>query len=112
MAEDAIKQRLKRIKKSIINHLQNADYQIIISDNDTLCVIGARDREWRCIKGHFRKIPYLEVKKMEMLPCPDGRIIKKELWLRDSGETQFYKITWNETRQTWIDQFGIIVKFN
>lgn len=92
-------------------HLRNADYDIIISDNDKLCIIGARDTEWRCVKGYFRKIPYLEVKKLERLPCPSDKLIKKELWLREDGETVFYKIFWNAEKQAWIDQFNKIIKF-
>ena len=111
MSEEAIKQKLNRIKKAIKMHLRNADYDLIISNNDTLCIIGARDTEWRCVKGYFRKIPYKEVIKLERLPCPDNKLIKKELWLREEGETGFYKIFWNQEKHTWIDQFGETIKF-
>jgi len=111
MSEEAIKKKLNRIKRAIKMHLRNADYEIIISDNDRLCIIGARDTEWRCIKGHFRNIPYLEVKRLEQLPCPDGHIIKKELWLRDKGENVFYKVFWDTEKRAWIDQFDKTVKF-
>ena len=111
MSEEAVKKTLNRIKKAIINHLKNADYQIIKSDNDTLCIIGARETEWRCIKGYTREIPMKEVKKLEEFPCPDARIIKKELWLKDTWENQFYKIFWNEEKKLWIDQFGEIINY-
>lgn len=111
MSEEPINKQLRRIKNAIINHLRNADYDVIKSDNDTLCVIGARDVEWRCIKGHIRNIPRKEVAKLERLPCPGGKLIKKELWLRDSGEIQFYKIFWNDDRKAWIDQFGDKINF-
>ena len=111
MAEEAVKQKLNRIKRAIKMHLRNADYDIIPSDNEAICIIAAREAEWRCIKGYLRKIPYREVKKLEVLPCPDNRIIKKELWLREDGETVFYKIIWDQERRAWIDQFGEIIKF-
>ena len=106
MSEEAIKKQLGRIKKAIIHHLKNADYEIIKSDNDTLCVIGARDVEWRCIKGHLRNIPTKEVRKLEQLPCPQGVFIKKELWLRSEGENQFYKIVLNNEKRIWFYQFN------
>lgn len=111
MAEEAVKQKLNRIKRAIKIHLRNADYEIIPSDNEAICIIGARDTEWRCIKGYFKKIPYKEVIKLEHLPCPDNKTIKKELWLREEGETVFYKIFWNQEKHVWVDQFGKIIKF-
>lgn len=111
MSEEAVMKQLNRTKKAIIKHLRNADYEIIKSDNDTFCVIGARDTEWRCVKGHFRSIPYREVEKLERLPTPGGKLIKKELWLRDDAETQFYKIVWDCEKKVWIDQFNKIIKF-
>ena len=111
MSEEAINKVLNRIKKAIITHLKNADYEIIRSDNETLCVIGARDTEWRCIKGDFRSISKHEVEKLERLPCPGGKAIKKELWLRNPAETQFYKLLWNYEKGAWIDQLDKIVKF-
>lgn len=111
MGEKEVKRRLNRIKKAIETHLRNADYDIIPSDNSIFCVIGTRDKEWRCIKGHFRKIPYLEVKRIEVIPCPGNKIIKKELWLRDEGEIQFYKIVWDDEKKVWIDQFNEIIDF-
>lgn len=111
MPEESVKKKLNRIKRAIKMHLRNADYEIIVSDNDRLCIIGARDTEWRCVKGYFRNIPYSEVKKLEFLPCPNDRLIKKELWLREGGENVFYKIFWNAEKRTWIDQFDKTVTF-
>ena len=111
MSEEPIKKQLGRIKKKIINHLQSCDYEIIKSDNDTLCVIGARKSEWRCIKGHLKNIPLREVKRLENLPCPDIDQIKKELWLREKDSNQFYKVFWDGKRRVWIDSFKEIVKF-
>ena len=111
MPEEPIKQQLRRIKKKIISHLQSCDYEIIKSDNDTLCVIGARKAEWRCIKGHFRSIPLREVKRLENLPCPDVNQIKKELWLQEKDSDQFYKVFWDSKRHVWINSFKETVRF-
>ena len=111
MGEDPVKKQLNRIKRAIISHLENADYEIIKSDNKVICVIGARDTEWRCIRGDFRSISKAEVRKLERLPCPGGKTIKKELWLRDDNDKQFYKIFWNYDKSAWIDQFGDIITF-
>ena len=111
MSETSIKKQLNRTKKAIISHLRNADYEIIKSDNETICVIGARDTEWRCIKGDFRSISKHEVKKLERLPCPGGKAIKKELWLRNPTETQFYKLCWDYENAVWIDQFDKVIRF-
>ena len=111
MSEDPVKRQLNRTKKAIIAHLRNADYAIIKSDNEKLCVIGARDTEWRCIKGDFRSISKYEVEKLEKLPCPRGRAIKKELWLRDPDEKLFYKLIWDYENEVWKDKLNNIIKF-
>jgi hypothetical protein len=111
LAEEAVKQELNEIKKAIIRTLQLSDYQIIKSTNNPVCAIGLRENEWRCIVGHVRRIPHKIVKEFEELPCPDHKVIKKELWLRDKWEKRFYKIFWDPKKQIWIDQFGEVINF-
>jgi len=111
LSEAAIKKELNRIKKAIITHLRNADYKIIRCTNDPVCAIGARENEWRCIVGHLRSISHEIVKELESLPCPDHRIIKKEIWLRNKGEVQFYKLLWDPGKHAWVDQFGEVIRF-
>jgi hypothetical protein len=50
-------------------------------------------------------------KQVLMFPCPDYKIIKKEIWLRDKGEVQFYKLFWDPAKRAWVDQFDEVVYF-
>lgn len=111
MSDEAIEQQLRRIKKSIIKCLKNADYDLIQGDNNPLCVIGARDTEWRAIRGDIKtSISKHLIKQLEKFPVPEGKTVKKELWLRGLSERKFYKLFWNNNKKIWEDKQGRRVK--
>jgi len=109
MAEEAIKKKLNHAKRSACKLLSSAGYKTERASNDIYCVVAMRDTEWRAIKIGIKSItacPWFiqEVRKLERLPCPNPKTIKKEVWLRSDGEHLFYQYHWDGSQ--WIDEDG------
>lgn len=114
MNEGDTKRQLNRAKKTACEILRSAGYRIERASNDIYCVVAMRDAEWRAIKIGLHSIiecPWFlkEIKKLENLPCPDPRAIKKEIWLRERGVHNFIQYYWKDNR--WFNEDGQIVRF-
>lgn len=107
MPEEAIKKQLNTAKKSACGILKKAGYKIERASNEIYCIVAMRKAEWRTIKVGIRPILssawFLgEVKKLEKLPCPDSKTIKKEVWIRGKGEHDFRLYLYEN--DIWIDE--------
>ena len=107
MPEEAIKKQLNTAKKSVCIILQKAGYTIERASNSIYCVVAMRPTEWRAIKVGIKPIIaskwFLdEIRKLERLPCPDSKTIKKEVWVRDQGEQNFCLYSYENN--VWIDE--------
>lgn len=115
MFDGDTKKQLNRAKKSACDILRQAGYKVEKASNDIYCVIAMRDAEWRAIKIgvlSIAKTPWFlrEIKKLETLPCPDPKTIKKELWLRDRGEHNFMQFYWHNNK--WHGEDGQLIHFD
>ena len=107
MSEEPFKKQLNTAKKSACNILRKAGYTIEKASNNIYCIVAMRGVEWRAIKVGTSSVLsskwFLdEIRKFERLPCPDPRIIKKEVWIREVGSHNFY-LYFFENNQ-WIDE--------
>lgn len=107
MSEEPMKKQLNTAKKSACSILEKAGYKIERASNNIYCIVAMRDAEWRAIKVGIKAILpsawFLnEIKKLERLPCPDPKTIKKEVWIREKGEQNFCLYFYENN--VWVDE--------
>ncbi len=107
MPEKAVNQQLNRAKGVACKILTDAGYKIERANNQTFCLTAGRDTEWRIIAIGIKSIvrcPWFmeQVKRLEQYPCPNPRVIQKEIWIRGDGEQGFRQFAWRDGR--WIDE--------
>lgn len=90
MSDEAIKQRLKRAKKSAIKTLISAGYKVILSDNSNFCIIGTRKKETRIVRVVIDRITDEDFKLTKDFDFP--KACTKEIWCKKLNEKTF-KIT-------------------
>ena len=109
MSEEAIKQQLNKAKKAACVALFKSGYEIEKASNDIYCVMAMRDAEWRAIKVGILSVVKCQwfldgVKKLEQLPCPDSKHIKKEVWLKQKRSRDFIQLYWKNNQ--WFTREG------
>ncbi len=93
MTDDpSIKQRLRRAKKAAIELLEQSGYDIIESDNRTICVIGTRKAETRLVRVVVDAITPQDIKLVRELRTHRDTCTK-EIWLRQKNGFRMQEIT-------------------
>lgn len=82
MSDDpSIKQRLRRAKKAAIELLEQSGYDVIESNNSTVCVIGTRKAETRMIRVVVDRVSVEDIRLVRRLRT-HREVCTKEIWLR------------------------------
>lgn len=107
MPENSSKWQLNEAKRKACSILRSAGYKVEKSQNQTFCLTAMRDAEWRVIAIGMRNIikcPWFltQIKNLERLPTPDPKTIKKEIWIKEPGEQNFYLYHWFDGK--WVDE--------
>lgn len=107
MPEIAVKKKLNNAKKSVCRIFRKAGYKIQPASNELFCVIGMRHREWRCVKVGIKPIVseawfLREIKRLENMPCPDAKTIKREIWIREEDGQNFNQFYWEDNQ--WFNE--------
>ena len=87
MTDEAIIRRLNRAKSAAISILEEAEYEIIPSDNSKFCILGMRRKEIRMIRVVIDEITANDVKIIEGSDPPG--VCTKEIWCREEGKKKF-----------------------
>ena len=114
MPEESIKQQLNYAKRTAGDILLKAGYKIEKASNQTFCLTAMRDAEWRIIAIGTRPLIRCEwfkkqAGKLERLPTPDPKIIRKEIWIKEAGEHKFSIFCWKNNQ--WISEDLAIMDF-
>ena len=83
MSEEANKKRQARDKDRAIEVLKRADYDIIRSDNEKVCVIASRKAEVRIIRICTDKVTDHDIEIVRELRFPDVPQACRETWCFD-----------------------------
>lgn len=97
MTEYAIKKRLERAKSSAVKILENAGYDIILSDNKKACFVGLRRTETRLIRVVLDRITDEDVKIIKELKSHHS-VCQKEIWCRRGLKFEIREISENVSR--------------
>ncbi len=87
--EATIKRRTRKAKDRAIEILEDADYDIIVSDNRKVCLTAVRDAEVRFIRVVVDRVTPQDLRLMEDLQSP--RVCKKEIWCAPYRGKKFRK---------------------
>ncbi len=92
MSDDpSIKQRLRRAKKAAMELLETSGYDVIESDNRTVCVIGTRKAETRLIRVVVDGITKEDIDLVKRLRT-NRDTCTKEIWLRKKNGFEMREI--------------------
>jgi hypothetical protein len=91
MPQEAIKKRLERAKTSATRILENAGYDIILSDNKKACLVGLRRTETRVIRVVIDQITDEDVRIIKNLKAPHDAC-QKEIWCRKGARFEILEI--------------------
>ena len=95
MSEEAIMKRQNRAKAQAIKILRRADYEIIRSDNEKVCVIASRDAEVRIIRICVGKVTERDIEVVRDLRFPRISQACREAWCFDGKDFDITKIPVN-----------------
>lgn len=92
MSDDpSIKQRLRRAKRAAIELLEQSSYDIIESNNSTVCVIGTRKAETRLVRVVVDRVSAEDIRLVKGLRT-HREVCTKEIWLRTKNGFQMREI--------------------
>jgi len=80
MAEEAIKQQIRRASKAVIDKFMQMQYQIIPSENSIFCFLAVRKNEIRMIRVTIGSICDKDIQELESFQPPT--VCSKEIWCR------------------------------
>lgn len=95
MSEEAIMKKQNRAKARAIKILRKADYEIIRSDNEKVCVIGSRDAEVRIIRICVGKVTERDITIVRELRFPRISQACREVWCFDGRDFTIKEIVVN-----------------
>lgn len=86
MSDSPIKKRLRRAKDQAQADLAGR-YTVIVSDNDPVCLVAYRDREFRIIRICLDQASKADRAALGRCARADGA--SRELWIREHGAIRF-----------------------
>jgi hypothetical protein len=95
MSEEAIKRRQSRAKLKAIDILRQAGYDIIRSDNETVCVIGARNAELRVVRICVGTVTERDIKVIRTMRFLRDSHVSREAWCFDGKDFTIQEIPVN-----------------
>jgi len=91
MPDDPRKKRMARAKKAAVNELRRLGFDVFISDNKPVCVIGNRSTETKFVRVVLDEAAEADFKAMKSV-TPRPGICSREIWRRKHGEFKIYVI--------------------
>ena len=91
MPDDPRKKRLARAKKAAVCELKRAGFDVFVSDNKPVCVIGNRSTETKFVRVVLDDVATEDFKAMKGVTSRPG-ICSREIWRRKGGEFKVYVI--------------------
>jgi hypothetical protein len=95
MSEENIKKRQTRAKCRAVDILRRAGYDIIRSDNETVCVIGARNAELRVIRVCVGNVTERDIKVIRSMQFLRDSHVSREAWCFDGKDFTIQEIPVN-----------------
>jgi hypothetical protein len=83
LSDEPIKRRQLRAKNRAIEILRQAGYEIVRSDNEKVCVIGARDVELRVIRICVDKVTPADIDILRKMRFLRAATVSREAWCFD-----------------------------
>jgi hypothetical protein len=91
MSDDPRKKRMARAKKAAVIELRRQGFDVFISDNKPVCVIGNRSTETKFVRVVLDDATADDFKAMKSV-TPRPGICSREVWRRKNGEFKIYVI--------------------
>lgn len=89
MSDDPRKKRLSRAKTAAVRELRGRGFDVFISDNKPVGVIGNRSTETKFVRIVLDEVTADDFKAMKRV-TPRPGICSREIWERKGGEFKFY----------------------
>jgi len=93
MPDEAIKRRIREAKRRAIQRLEEADYDIIPSTNQSVCIVATRNTETRYIRVVIDEIKTEDIELIRKIRSP--QTCSKEIWCSSFKGQKFKILTIN-----------------